>query len=520
MAAPPGQSPVPAMVSKNRPLLLTGVMAAMIMQTLDTTIANVALPRMSASLGATRDTITWVLTSYVLASAVVLPLSGWLVDRIGIRRLMLASVLLFTLASMLCGVAQSLDQMVLFRILQGLAGAFLGPLAQTVILDSSTAAERPKMMALYTQGVMLGPISGPIIGGYLTDNYNWRWVFYVNLPVGIACFVLLLIYLPDTPRRERRVDMLGWLLIAVAVSALQLILDRGEDRDWFASAEIVIEAVLGASCLWMAIVHLSTARAPLFPSAMMADRNLAIGLILSGLMGLVMMSVMALLPGLLQQIYGYSALQSGVMLAPRGIGMLISITVFGRWMARIDPRALLALGLGLMAFSLWLMAHWSVDMPRFPIVASGIIQGVGLSFSFMPVNLISFSTLDSRFRADASGLTNLLKNVGSSIGIAAASVMLARNVQVNHAEIGAHVTPALLPFVGDMNSAFAPISGTVLGVVDGMVNQQAAMIAYLDDFLIMSGCCIAAIPLLLLVKSGKAKPGQEDTANAVADAMH
>ena len=490
----------PAMISRNRPLLLTGVLAAMIMQTLDTTIANVALPHMSAALGATRDTITWVLTSYVLASAVMLPLAGWLVDRIGIRTLLVGSVLLFTVASMLCGAAQTLDQMVAFRVLQGLAGAFLSPLAQTVLLDSSTQAERPRMMSIYTQGVMLGPISGPIIGGYLTDNFNWRWVFYVNLPVGVLCLTLLLLYLPDTPRRERRIDLAGWLLVAVAVSALQLVLDRGEDRDWFASGEIVIEALIAAACLWMALVHLATARAPLFPAGLFADRNFTIGLVFTGLIGLVMMSVMALLPGLLQQIYGYSPLQSGMLLAPRGVGMLLSVTLFGRFMNRFDPRLMLAIGLALMALSLWLMAHWSIDMPQVPIVVSGLIQGVGLSFSFLPVNLIGFATLDPRFRTDASGLTNLMRNVGSSVGIAAATVLLSRNVQVNHAEIGALAGAVLRPFAGDVHAPFAPVSAMVLGYADALVNRQAAMIAYLDDFLVMCLACLAATPLLLLVR--------------------
>ena len=523
----PIPAPMPALMPtdvaplqvRNRPLLLIGVMAAMIMQTLDTTVANVALPHMSASLGATSDTITWVLTSYVLASAVVLPLAGWLVDRVGIRHLMLASVGLFTLASMLCGVAQSLDQMVFFRILQGLAGAFLAPLAQTVILDTSTVAERPRMMAIYTQGVMLGPISGPIIGGYLTDNFNWRWVFYVNLPIGIACFVLLLLYMPSTPRRDRKIDLFGWLLIAAAVSALQLVLDRGQDRDWFSSGEIVIEAVIAGSCLWMAVVHLATARAPLFPMILFRDRNFPIGLVFFGLIGLVMMSVMALLPGLLQQIYGYNPMQSGLLLAPRGIGMLLSITLFGQFMNRIDPRALLSIGLLLTALSLWMMAHWSIDMPRLPIVLSGVIQGVGLSFSFMPVNMIAFATLSPRYRTDAAGLTMLMRNLGSSVGIAGASVMLARNVQVNHAEIGSRLTPALLPFVGDVHSAFAPVSGAVLGVVDAMVNRQAAMIAYLDDFLAMSLGCVAAIPLLMLVRIGK-RPGSADAAQIAGESAH
>jgi DHA2 family multidrug resistance protein len=511
---------VPALRVRNRPLLLVGVMAAMVMQTLDATIANVALPHMEATLGATRDTITWVLTSYVLASAVALPLSGWLVDRVGVRRMLLSSVTLFTAASMLCGVAQSLDQMVLFRILQGLAGAFLSPLAQTVMLDTSTAAERPRMMAIFTQGVMLGPISGPIIGGYLTDNFNWRWVFYVNLPVGIVCAALLLVYMPKVaPRRERRIDLFGWLLIAVAVSGLQLVLDRGQDRDWFSSPEIVIEAVVAASCLWMAVVHLATARTPLFPMAIFADRNFTIGLVFFALMGLVMLSVMALLPGLLQQIYGFSAMQAGLLLAPRGIGMLVSMVLLGRWLAKIEARVQLAIGLGLIALSLWYMAHWSIDMPRTPIVVTGIIQGVGLNMAFMPINMIAFATLPAGFRTDASGLNMLMRNIGSSVGIAGATVLLARNVQVNHAELGSLLPAALTPFPGDMNSAFAPFTGAALGYVDAMINQQAAMIAYLDDFLVMCLACIVSIPLLLLVKPGK-RPTPAEANNAAAEAAH
>ena len=509
----------PPLKVKNRPLLLLGVMAAMIMQTLDATIANVALPHMSASLGATRDTISWVLTSYVLASAVVLPLSGWLVDRVGVRRMMLGSVILFTAASMLCGAAQSLDQMVLFRILQGLAGAFLGPLAQTVILDSSTAAERPRMMSIYTQGIMLGPISGPIIGGYLTDNFSWRWVFYVNLPVGIICFVLLLLYLPSTPRGERKIDLFGWLLIAMAVSGLQLVLDRGQAHDWFSSPEILIEAVVAGSCLWMAVVHLATARIPLFPREIYRDQNFMVGMVFFGLIGMVMMSVMALLPGLMQQIYGYSPIQCGLLLAPRGIGMLLSMTLFGRFSARIDARLQLATGFALMALSLWMMAHWSIDMPTMPIVITGVIQGIGISFAFIPVNMIAFATLNPRLRADASGMSNLMRNVGSSVGIAATSVLLARNVQINHAEISSHLTANMMPIAGDMNSTFAPVTGMALGIADGIIHQQALMIAYIDNFMLMSVACLAAIPLLLLVKPTASNRGADITIAAV-EAAH
>lgn len=493
----------PPIVSRNRPLMLVGTMAAMVMYTLDTTIANVALPHMTASLSATQDTITWVLTSYVLASAVALPLAGWLVDRYGIRNMMLASVLLFTVASMLCGAAQSLEQMVLFRILQGLGGAFLSPLAQTVMLDSSTPAERPKMMGIYTQGVMLGPITGPIIGGFLTDNYNWRWVFYVNVPVGIICFLLLMLFLPKTPTRDRPVDFRGWLLVALAVSAIQLILDRGLTLDWFAAGEIVIYAVIALAATWVAIFHLTGTANPLFPTAMFRDRNFTVGLAFMFLVGLVIMSVMALLPGLLQHIYGYTPLQSGALLAPRGVGMLLSITLFGRWMARVDARLLLALGLTLMGSSLWMMTGWSLVMPRGPIIAAGFLQGVGLSFTFMPMNLISFATLAPQYRTDASSLGNLMRNIGSSIGISVASVELTRNIQINHAEIGAHVTRNLVPFNLDQIAAYNGAPETGLRVIDGMVNQQAAMISYINDFYAMALACACAIPLLLLVRPGR-----------------
>lgn len=493
----------PPLVSRNRTLMLVGSMAAMVMYTLDTTIANVALPHMTASLSATSDTITWVLTSYVLASAVALPLAGWLVDKFGIRNMMLASVLLFTAASMLCGVAQSLEQMVAFRILQGVAGAFLSPLAQTVTLDSSTEAERPRMMAIYTQGVMLGPITGPIIGGYLTENFNWRWVFYVNLPVGVACFVLLALFLPKTPTRKRKVDLTGWLLVALTVSALQLILDRGLSQDWFASAEIVIYGVIVIACGWLAVFHLSGSATPLFPLALFRDRNFVVGLGFMFLIGLVMMSVMALLPSLLQQIYGYTPLQSGMLLAPRGIGMLLSITLFGRFMAKFDARALLGLGLMLMGWSMWLMTGWSTEMPRAPIIMAGMLQGVGISFTFLPMNLIAFATLAPQYRTDASSLGNLMRNLGSSIGIAGASVELARNVQVNHAELGAHITRTAVPFNLDRITAFGGPGDAAMQIVDGLVNQQAVMIAYINDFYAMALACFFAIPLLLFVRAAR-----------------
>jgi len=277
--------------------------------------------------------------------------------------------------------------------------------------------------------------------------------------------------------------------------------------------------VLAASCLWMAVVQMATGQSPLFPRAMFADRNFIIGASLMGLMGMVMMSTMALLPGLMQQIYGYNPLQSGMLMIPRGVGMLLSVTLLGRWLARIEPRVQLAIGLCLVSLSLRMMAHWSIDMPRVPIILSGLLQGLGLSLAFMPISIISFSTLPGRYRTDATSMFNLMRNVGSSCGIAMVTVLLARNVQINHAEISSRISPALAPFLGDMNSTFAPVSGMALGYVDAMVNQQAAMIAYLDDFLVMSVACLAVLPVLLLVRPGGHADGAS-AATAAADAAH
>jgi DHA2 family multidrug resistance protein len=507
-SAPSAPSPVerPALIVEHRGLLMVTVMAAMIMQMLDTTIANVALPHMQAALLATQDTVTWVLTSYVLASAVVLPLAGWLVDRLGLKWLLIGSVTLFTIASIMCGLAQNLSQMVAFRVFQGIAGAFLSPLAQTIMLDTHTAAERPRVMSIFTQGIMIGPIAGPVLGGYLTENFDWRWVFFVNVPIGIACVFALLALLPASPRRKRKMDLFGWLLVAVAVSSLQLMLDRGTTKDWFGSWEIVFYAVISVSAFWMFGVHLATSKAALFPPAMLRDRNFVTSIGLMFLVGLVMFSVMALMPVMLQTIYGYPAIDSGWLLTPRGFGMLLSMMVFGRYLPLVDPRILLGFGLGLMALSLYLMTGWAPAMPAWPFILSGFVQGVGLSFTFMPLNMIMFATLEPKLRTDASGLANLSRNLGSSTGIAIVTVLLGHNIQVNHAEIGAQITRFGLPVNVERMSSYGQYGDMALRIADAMVNRQAAMIAYLNDYWLMMVACLLAIPVLLLVRPPRLAP--------------
>jgi len=500
----------PTLVSRSRPLMLVGVMMAMVLQTLDGTIANVALPYMKPSLGATQDTVTWVLTSYVLASAVAMPLSGWLVDRVGLRRLMLTSVILFTLASMLCGAAQTMNEMVLFRVLQGLAGAFLGPLAQTVILDSSSSAERPRMMAIYVQGALLGPIMGPIIGGYLTENYNWRWVFYVNLPLGIPARVILWWLLPSRPRVARQLDIAGALLLGGALVALQLMLDRGQHKDWFESPEIVVELLFACCALWMFGVHSWFVRHPLFKGELVWNVNFMGGLLFMVILGVVNVGLSAVLPTMYQNIYGYDVMDTGLLMAPRGIGVLLTMVVTNRLMHLVDNRILITLGYTICALSLWLMTTWSLEMDWRLIGLCAFVQGLGLGFVFVPVNMVAFSTLPPNYRTDGSTLMTLFRNLGSSFGIAVIVTTLSRNMQTSHADIAGSVTSYNLPAVDPLATAaqLGEYGDAALTVLNDEVTRQAAMVAYLDNFYLMFWMVLAVAPLAFLFKRPQLPSGQ------------
>lgn len=497
--AAPGEDDA-RLVSANRPLLLAAVMAAMVMQVLDTTIANVALPHMQSSLSATTDTITWVLTSYVLASAIALPATGWLVERVGLRTVFTGSVMAFTAASVLCGLAQNMTEMVLFRVMQGLAGAFLAPLAQTTMLDVSTAEERPKMMILFSQGILLGPIVGPVLGGYITESFSWRWVFLINVPAGVVVTLLLLALLPRSEAKRHSFDLTGWALLAMAVASFQLMLDRGASQDWFDSAEIVTYAVLSACGFWMSVVHLATRRKALFPRELFGDANLIVSLVFTFILGAVLMSVMSLLPGLLQQIYGYPAIDAGWLMAPRGLGMLIAMSVIGKPISRLDPRLAISIGLFIIGTSMWMMAGWTADMPAFDIFATGLLQGLGISFMFMPLNILAFVTLPGRMRTHATSLMNLVRNLGQSIGIAVCTVLLSRNIQINHAELGARITRYSFPMDPDWLALLGDTGQSAMAALNAMVTEQAAMIAYLNDFYFIAVMCWGAIPLIFFAR--------------------
>ncbi|HYZ47634.1 MAG TPA: DHA2 family efflux MFS transporter permease subunit, partial [Sphingomonas sp.] len=469
---------VPATPVENKGLLTVAVMAATVMQILDTTIANVALPHMQTALGATADTITWVLTSYIVASAIAIPITGWLSDRFGSRNLFLAAVAGFVIASMLCGIATNLNEMVGFRVLQGISAAFINPLSQTVMMDINPPSKQARAMTIWGQGIMVGPILGPVLGGWLTDNFDWRWCFYVNVPVGIFTFAVMWALLPSKPLRRRRFDLFGFALLALAVSAFQVMLDRGQQLDWFYSWEVRIEAGLALAAAWMFGVHLFTGQHPMFERALVTNRNMATGMFFMIVIGIVMFATMALLPPMLQRIWNYPVVDAGLLLAPRGVGVLITMTVAGKLMGKVDPRWLVGTGLAIAALSLWEMTSWSLGMDRTWIILSGTLQGLGMGLVFMPLNLTAFATLDPKYRTDGASLLNLLRSIGASAGISIVTTFLARNLQTSHADLAGHVTPFSLPAIDPTYAkSLGGIGDSALAMIDAEVNRQALMIA-------------------------------------------
>jgi DHA2 family multidrug resistance protein len=502
--------PLVIMSPRRRLILILAVMSAMIMQILDTTIATVALPHMQTSLGATMDSVNWVLTSYVIASAIAIPVTGWLSDQFGSRQLFLWSVAGFILTSMACGAATSLEQMVVFRFLQGVSAAFIGPLSQAVMLDISPKEEHGQAMAIWGMGVMVGPIMGPILGGWLTESYNWRWVFYVNLPVGIVTLALLWVLLPNQPLRKRRFDLFGFSMLAVGLAALQLMFDRGAHEDWFNSTEIVLELALAMCCIWIFCIHMATTKNPMFERRLFTDRNFPTALIFMIVLGVVMFASMALLPPMLQRLFGYPVIDTGIILALRGVGILISMGIAGRLLGVVDARWMVSVGLIITVYSLWQMSHFSLEMGMEPVLISGLIQGLGMGLVFIPLNTMAFATLPPHLRTDGASLLNLFRSIGASFGISIVSTLLGANVQTLHEEIGGKLTgSSLAPIDPSTLDRFGVAGEAALRMIDGEVNRQALMIAYIDNYWAMMWMTLASLPLVLLLRppaKGSAPP--------------
>ncbi|MBV8735762.1 MAG: DHA2 family efflux MFS transporter permease subunit [Alphaproteobacteria bacterium] len=489
--------------SANRGPLTIAIMLANIMQGLDTTIANVALPHIRGSLSASLDQISWVLTSYIVAAAIMMPLTGWLAARFGIKIVFVLSVAGFTLTSALCGSAVSLTELVLWRTLQGVCGAGLVPLTQAVLLQINPPERHGQAMAVFGIGTILGPICGPVLGGWLTYDYNWRWVFYINLPFGVVATLGMLIFGHDSRHAHREpFDFLGFVTLSFAIGALQLLLDRGELKDWFGSTEIWVEAVVCGVGFYLFVVHTATATDRSFLNRdLLKNVNFVVGTVLMFMVGLIMNATLALLPTMLQDLMAYPVLTTGLVTAPRGIGSMMAMFVVARLINRMDNRLIIFIGLLLTAVSMWQMTEFSLAMGMEPIIVSGLVQGFGLGCTFVPLNTIALSNLPRHILTQGTALRSLMRNLGGSIGIAVLEALLTQNTQIVHSRLVEQLRPdnplARAPYLAAPYSLTAP-SG--IAALNGEVTRQAAMIAYLDNFALLMVISIASAALLLLIR--------------------
>ena len=508
-AGPAGTAAAPT--AGNIPMITISVMLATVMQVIDTTIANVALPHMQGGLSTTQDQIAWVLTSYIIAAAIMTPMTGWLAGRFGRKRLFLLSVVGFTIASLLCGAAQTLTQIVVFRLFQGLFGAALVPLSQAVLLDVYPRERHGYAMALWGVGVMIGPIFGPVLGGWLTESYSWRWVFYINLPVGILAYFGILAFVEEhRVENTRPFDFFGFAMLSLAIGACQLVLDRGEHKDWFASNEIVIATALSALGLYVFIVHSATAKHPFVDPRLLRDRNFISGILCIAVIGVVLFANLALLPPLMQDLLNYPVVTTGLILAPRGVGTMISMIVVGRLLTKMDPRLPVLAGLLLTALSLYQMTGFSLGMDEWMVIRTGIVQGLGIGFVFPPLSTLTFATLPAQLRTEAAGLFSLMRNIGASVGISVVETLLARSIQINHQEMAEHVNPynaMLRALPTDSLWNMHTLAGQVM--LDDEITRQASMIAYIGDFKFMMVVTLAIVPLLFLLRNPHRSPSPE-----------
>ncbi|MES1200049.1 MAG: DHA2 family efflux MFS transporter permease subunit [Pseudomonadota bacterium] len=501
VAAPAAPTPI------NRTMILASVMLSTILVALDQTIANVALPHMAGSVSASQDQIAWVLTSYIVAGAICTPITGWLSGRLGRKRLFFGAVLGFVIASAACGAAQNLPEIVTFRLIQGVFGAPLIPLSQALILDIYSAKERGPAMAIWGVGVMVAPIAGPVLGGWLTESWSWRWVFYINVPVGALCLLGILTFVPETEKNtQRSLDIIGFALLGTAIAALQLVFDRGQGKGWFDSPEIITEAVIAFLAMWFCLVHSFTSKHPFLPLPIFTDFNFATCSALGVVVGVVILSVSALLPLMLQGVYNYSVLQTGLLLSPRGFGSIVSMLLVGRLLGRVDTRLLLLIGQAIFAASFYHLSLFTLDTPSIQVVLNGILQGLGTGLLFLPLTTMAFGTIAPNLRPDATSFYTLMRNLGGSAGISIMLVLLSNFAAGSQTSLVApygldnSMVRDLLPAPFTLND---PIG---IAMLAGAVQRQAAMLGYTQVFHLMFVVTLCMMPPVLLMRMPKAEP--------------
>jgi len=477
------------------------VMAATVIQVLDTTIVNVALPHMAGELSASTDQISWVLTSYIVAASIVMPMTGYLTDRLGRRRYLLISIAGFVIASALCGIATSLPEIVLFRLLQGVFGASLVPLSQAIMVDSYPMHERGKALAIWGMGVMVAPILGPTIGGWLTETIDWRWNFYINVPIGVLSFLLAARHVPDTPVKARGMDWLGLAYLAMFVGALQYLLDRGQQEDWFSAGAIRIAAVVLVAALALFVVHsVLSKRETLFNIRMFADRNFTAASIVGGAMGLSLFGGMLLQPVLFENLLQYPTFDTGLAMMPRGIGSLISMLIVGRLVGRLGAKPLIYFGIATGILGAWMMTHVGLDASASTMIIPLILQGIGVGFVFVPLSAVAFATLPKSLSAEAAGVYSLIRSIGSSIGISIVSVSMTRGSQASWGALRGYVDPYRPEVQQYLNPLHLKAQGLGLALIARETATQAQMLGLLKACWVIVASFVVMVPLVMLLK--------------------
>jgi MFS transporter, DHA2 family, multidrug resistance protein len=516
--------------SYNPWLIAASVMLATFMEVLDTSVANVALPHIAGNLSATTEESTWVLTSYLVSNAIILPTTNWLSRYFGRKRFLIVCIIIFTLSSAMCGAATSLGMLIFARVLQGAGGGALQPIAQAVLLESFPPEKRGSAMAVFGMGIVVAPIIGPTLGGWITDNYSWRWIFYINVPVGILAVMMARTFIEDPPyirdQRPGRIDYIGFGLMALGLAALQIVLDKGQEEDWFSSSFIAWATVLAVVAIVAFIIWELRSQEPIVNLRVLGNRNFAVGTSLMTIMGIVLYGTIALLPLFLQTMLGYPAVQSGMAVSPRGIGSIVSMMIIGRLVGKIDSRWLIMFGFTVLAFSTYMFSDINLQISMGSIVWPSIISGLAMGFVFVPLTTTAMGTLPNEQMGNASGVFNLMRNTGGSIGIAAMTTMLARGAQVHQNVLAGNLNPynpvvqqrmhQLQGVFGTMtggNGPGGPGAQQAMGALYGMLVRQAMVLSYIDNFRLLAFMCLLCIPAALLFKRVKARKG-------AAAAMH
>lgn len=486
----------------NRIPITVSIMLATVMNSIDMTIANVALPHIQGSVSASAEQITWVLTSYIVAAAIMTPLTGFLAGKFGRKQVFLWSIGGFTVASMLCGLANSLVEIVAFRLLQGLFGAALIPLSQAVLLDINPPEKQPQAMAVWGAGAVLGPVFGPVLGGWLTDSLSWRWVFFINLPVGLLAVAGVAIFMSEKKATNQKpFDFLGFASLAIAITAIQMVLDRGPGQDWFYSTEICIYAVIFAISIWVFGVQIFTVKHPFIELSILKDFNFMMATLLGFFVGVLMFATMALLPSLMQSLMGYPVQYSGIVSMPRGVGSFISMLLVGQLITRMNVRLILLVGLSITAYSMWLMTFFNLSMDEDLLEIAGFLAGIGTGLVFVPLSTIAFSTINPELRAEAAGFYTLMRNIGSSVGISIMQVIFISGIAEGRAAMSENARPDNPVFQAYFPGGFDNLAS--IAALNGQIARQATMLSYVHSFHLLFLLALFCIPLLLLLRSPK-----------------